>query len=551
MKIVKKILLGFSILLIIFILFLLIKKVYDNILFKNLKNRTWISRHVSIEKSEYGNGIYTVYKNKNISIFNSLYQEVVNEKINEMDNQEVKFKTPLIIYNPYGTNKLSFNIYFNTEEESKLIYKIETDGYEDFSYELNNDSENNLTKEHGYQLIGFIPGEVNHLTLTLKDEDDNIIDEKRLDIDMTSVKTTVNTKLQVTGTEELSNGLFAMLGHDKSYNANTYLYDNNGILRSELILDSYRSDRIIFDGTDMIYSYSKSGFIRVNRTGMIIKKYSIDGYTMHHDYVYDEQSNKLVILANKTGADTIEDRVISLDLDTGKVKEVLNMIDYLEEMYDKAISPEGGNTYGGSELDWIHLNSLQVVNSKDIILSSRELSSIIYIENFYTNPKLKFIIADDEFYDDTIYKSYLLKSDEEFNEIAGQHSIVYSPSTDGKYYIELFNNYFGNSRTRQDIKFENFDNIGTYQEGEYSYYQKYEIDEANSSYKLVNEIKIPYSSVVSGVISLDDNIITSSGMSHCFNEYDSNNNLLKEFKYTSKKYAYRVYKYSFDNWFNS
>ena len=50
-------------------------------------------------------------------------------------------------------------------------------------------------------------------------------------------------------------------------------------------------------------------------------------------------------------------------------------------------------------------------------------------------------------------------------------------------------------------------------------------------------------------ISLDDNIITSSGMSHCFDEYDTDNNLLKEFKYTSKKYAYRVYKYSFDNWF--
>lgn len=548
MKIVKKIVFGLVILAVIIILFFVIKRIYNNWIKQNLKSKTWISEHVALSKSEYGNAIYTISKNKNISIFNSLYQEVVNEKINEMNNKKNTFKTPLIIYNPYGTNKLSFNIYFNTDEESKLVYKISVDGYVDFSSELNNEKENNLTKEHSYQLIGFIPGKINHLSLVLKNKNDDIIDEQTIDIDMTSIKINVSTQLEVFGEGKLSNGLFAMLGHDNNYNANTYLYDNNGILRSELVLDSYRSDRIIFDGTDMIYSYSKSGFIRVNRTGMITQKYDIDGYTMHHDYVYDDNSNKLVILANKNGADTIEDRVISLDLDTGKVKELLNMMDYLEEMYDKAISP-GKNTYGGYELDWIHLNSLQVVNSKDIILSSRELSSIIYIENFYTNPQLKYIIADSEFYDDTIYQSYLLQSDGEFNKNVGQHSIVYSKGDDGKYYIELFNNYFGKSRTRPDFKFNNFDNIGTYEEGEYSYYQKYEVDEETNSYKIVNEIKIPYSSIVSGVISLDDNIITSSGMSHCIDEYDSDNNLLKEFKYTSKKYAYRVYKYSFDNWF--
>ena len=33
---------------------------------------------------------------------------------------------------------------------------------------------------------------------------------------------------------ELQDGLYAILGHDKSFNPNLYLYDNDGILRVEI-----------------------------------------------------------------------------------------------------------------------------------------------------------------------------------------------------------------------------------------------------------------------------------------------------------------------------
>ena len=52
----------------------------------------------------------------------------------------------------------------------------------------------------------------------------------------------------------------------------------------------------------MLYSYKKSGFLQVNRLGKIDKIYNINGYTMHHDYKYDEKNNKLLILANENGA---------------------------------------------------------------------------------------------------------------------------------------------------------------------------------------------------------------------------------------------------------
>lgn len=37
------------------------------------------------------------------------------------------------------------------------------------------------------------------------------------------------------------------------------------------------------------------------------------------------------------------------------------MKNILEDMYKTAVSPESGNKYGGDELDWIHLNSLDIM----------------------------------------------------------------------------------------------------------------------------------------------------------------------------------------------
>ena len=150
---------------------------------------------------------------------------------------------------------------------------------------------------------------------------------------------------------ELSDGLFAVFGLDKSFNSNIYLYDNDGVLRGELPLKNYRSDRIEQVGDELLYSYSKNGFMTVNQLGKITNLYSIGSYKQHHEFRYDEEHNELVILVNEDNDMTIEDVMISLDLETNEVKELVDMKDLLPQLYEKAVSPEEGNTYGGDELD--------------------------------------------------------------------------------------------------------------------------------------------------------------------------------------------------------
>lgn len=559
----KKIIVG---IVLIFLAIYITTNIYQELssrkLAKNLKDITWVKKQINISlDNDLGANIYSVSNKKKISIYNLNYQKVIDEEINKLLENSYTIDNPLIILNPYGTNNLGVNIYFDSEEELEVSYIISVpdDNIPDFSKTLNNNTENNYTTKHSYQIIGLVPEELNTVKLTAKNKNNEEIDYN-FTIDMGSIKCESDTILESTtgkSTEQLEDGLYVLFGLDKAFNANNYLYDNNGIIRADLVLHEYRSDRIIFYDNKLIYSYDTNKIAVINRLGKVEKEYTLNGYTMHHDYIFDEANNKLLILANskKENDTTIEDLIISLDIKTGKVEEVVDMKGLMPEIYNTAKMPESGkNTYGGTGLDWIHLNSLSLANDNgDIVISSRELSTIIYLENIYENPSIKYLIADQSVYKGTKYENLVLEKTGDFINQAGQHTITYVKDDnleDGQYYLEMYNNNYGSSNTREDFPWENYIGVGTFAEGTASKYYKYLVDEKENTYKLIKEFDVEYSSIVSSVQDLNNNHITSSGKSNCYAEYDKNGSLIKQFNYTSKKYAYRVFKYSFENiWF--
>lgn len=553
-NILKKILILLLIIVLAVFLYKIINKAYTEKLKENMKDETWLKENVDItEDFSIGSNVLSVNKLSDIDIYSGVYQKVIDEKINDLKNsKEYTLDDPLLIYNAYGTNSSSINIYFNTDEESYLKYTVDCSDEEinDYTKVLYNGEKNNLTTKHEYQITGLVAGEEQEVIFKLYNEKDEIIDESKITVFMPESK--VDTKLEVTegeSSEELEDGLYAVLGHDKSFNSNIYLYDNDGILRSEIPLNSYRADRILQIDGNMFYSYTKRSFALVDKLGKVIKTYKIDGYYMHHDYIYDENTNNLIILANKDDADTIEDRVIALNLDTGETKEIINMQDFANDFYKTAIQPEDGNTYGGDELDWIHLNSLSL-NGTDLVLSSREFSTIFCISNIYNSPTLKYVIGDETIYEGTSLEDYALNKEGDFISQSGQHTITYQLNDnlqDGQYYLIMYNNNYAASRTRPDFNWEPFVGAGNYTEGEASKYYKYLVDENNKTFTLVDSFDTDYSSVVSSVQQLDKNIVTSSGMDNSFSEFDSNHVLIRRFSYSSKKYAYRVFKYNFNN----
>lgn len=525
---------------VLFLIMIMIYQISKKIKKDNLNSYDWMYDHITFVQNEnFGSDIYEVIMPEDVSMYNLKYQEALDDKIFDL-HQNHRYDQPVLMYNPYGTNLLSLNLYFESDEKILVSYQIDTDGFPSFQRDLD------YQEEQAYQLIGFLPGYVNTLTLTFKNEQGQQIYQKQIEVDFRNVKASVDTTIETENgdsTEALTDGLYAVLGHDKTYNSNIYFYDNDGVLRGEIPLKGYRTDRIEFVGDCMVYTYDQSHFAFVNSYGKIEKTYNIGNYTFHHDYRYDEENNRLLILAQEKGADTIEDRVISLDLSTGEVKELLNMEDYLGEFKEKSFRPEK-NTYGGTELDWVHLNSIDFYEDS-LFLSSRELSSIIKISSFDTDPKIDYIIADPSMYENSSYQNLLLSKVGDFTSNAGQHSVNFIDLDvqNGKYYLTLYNNNYGGSATMPEFTFDNYPGVGSYEEGEHSMYYKYLIDEKAKTYTLVQEIDVPYSSIVSNVEDYKGNIISSSGKSHLFEEYDKNGKLIRRFRYPSKKFAYRVIKY--------
>lgn len=526
----------------------------DKIHLANTMDYEWLKSNVEIIKNK---DIYKVSKDDKIDIYNNNYRKVIEKKYNNKKKHNYKFNNPLLIYNLFGTNILSYNIYFNTKEDTYLKYEISVEDKKINTFErvLRNDSSNNLTREHEYQLIGFVPGYVNKLTLKLKNKDNVTINTKEIKIDLTNVKSNSQTFLDVengTSKEELNSGLFTILGNDSDIKDYVALYDNDGVLRSEMPIIGYRAHNILFKDYNMYLSISQTKIAKIDRFGRVVYVYKTGNYFLHHDYTFDKDGN-ILVLANNQDKETEEDCIIKIDLNTKKVTEVLDMEDLFKSYVKNCeLDKKGLRDEGEDGLDWIHLNSIEYVNG-DVILSSRETSSIIKINDIENKPYIKYILSDKSLWKNTDYEKYVYSKIGDFTIHAGQHSVRYIYLNDNEYYLEFFNNNYGKQLSQPK---NNYSKIGIYNnnpfKGDNSSYYKYKVNENKQTFELVNSFKVPYSGIVSSIQTKSNgNIVVDSGTKGEFFEYDSEYNLIRKYKIKLNKYmVYRVLKYSFNNiWF--
>ena len=472
-------------------------------------------------------------------------QKIADELEKKKESQEYTLSNMLIEYNPFGTNTQSLYVYFETDSAVKVSYTIHVkeDDIADFSRNVYQDEE--YQKEHEFQVIGLIPDTENTITFYITNEDGST-DTKEIVYEMGSLYGEEAVQLDTDvkqSADKLEDGLYVVLGNDSPSMDFMYYYDNNGVLRGEVPLLGYRSHRLIFDENSMYYSISEKKMAQVNRLGQVTKVYDLGNYKLHHDYVFDENGNML-ILATDTTQDSVEDIVLKLDVNSGEVTEVRDLFGEYKKTCVKNSS---------DELDWMHINTIQYIGNGSVLLSSRETSTIIKVDNIYDGPVVSYMIGEKDFWKDTSYVSLLLNKKGDFTIQGGQHTITYETDeslADGQYYLYMFDNNIGISETRPDYDWSSIGlKVSSAVDGKNSRYYKYLVDENEGTFELVDSFKVPYSGYVSSAQETGDNVLVDSGLKGTFTEYDADHKAIVTYKMDYEEFIYRVFKYKFDGFY--
>ena len=528
---------------------------YNATINNNLNNKNWIKNNTSIIKTNINEYTYSTMKDKHITTYNTLFQEEIDNKINNLlKTNNYTIENPLMIYNPYSTNTNSINLYFNTDTEEELSYKIEVDGFSSFERTLKNTGEDNYTKTHSYQLIGFIMGYNNKLTLTLKNKDN---EEKsytyNLNFKNYKIDTDTRLKIEEDNKEELSDGLFAILGDSREDQYYIHLVDNDGIVRSEIPIIGYRAVNLLFNNNKMYFSILERKLASMNNLGKIEKIYKLGKHKLHHDYAFDDKKENLLILSSDTEDDSCEDEIIKLNLDSGEITDSFKLEEVFKDLRENAYynKYEVAKEVESVGVDWMHINTINYFKEDTVILSSRETSSIIKIKNIFDNPEIVYILGDESFYKDFDEKKYLYDKIGNFTNSGGQHTVTYiETDEEGVYYLSMFNNNIDISTTEPNFNWKSIGlNYSSPKDNGKSYYYKYKVDENNETYELVESFEVPFSAYMGSTQEYSNNIIVNSAQQCTFQETNQDGSIKKKFKFNCKSSIYRVFKYNFNNFY--
>lgn len=495
------------------------------------------------------------------------FQQMRQEQlIAERDEEPRTIDNIYVRDDPYATNTRSLYVYFTTEQPTTVSYTVAAEGYPDFSADAY-EGVDGATTEHEFLVLGLLPDLTNTITLTITDETggttERVIEREGLGL-LGTEEVRLEQPVQPDEGADLGNGLYAILGNDSDDQDFMFYYDANGVLRGEVPILFYRSHRLLFDDDGLMwFSASTEKMAAMDRLGRLVKILDLgDRYILHHDYAFDADQN-LVLLATELNRSDgcVQDQIVKLDTDTGKVTPLLDMGDMFPE-YKMSTDHAGideSDLSATGKWDWIHFNTIQMLPDGSALLSARETSTIIKIDDLEGTPTLDYMIGEPSVWAGTPQEDDFLTKVGDFPDTGGQHSVTYvdDPALpDGQYYLYMFDNNYGSAQTRPDFDWTVIDGIVTKYsiatEGAYSQYRRYLVDENAGTYTEVNAFDVPYSPLVSSAQELDGGrVLIDSGLQGLFGVYDeSTGELLAQYRMKlNTSYIYRVYHYDFKGFY--
>ena len=497
------------------------------------------------------------YEEDGFTYYDEDVQQRLGQQLMEMVGQGASMDAPLAVLDPFGTGSNGLLLSFQTERRSQIRYTVHTTSAElpDYTAVAQSSADgNSFSRNHCFLLIGLVPGETNEVTLEALGERGRVQQTVTFTIDMPEAISGYANQLDTTdgdSTAALTDGLHYAMGLGDYYGY-TFFFDNDGVLRYEMVLEGFHSDRFLYTDGGLYTCVSSRKIALMSPLGQAVRVYDLGQYELHHDINWGPDGT-ILALVNDTEQDTVMDVVISLDPATGEVSEVVDFSELMDGYYGEMTHPvpiTGGSFWQAGEDDWLHLNSVQYMEKDDsILVSSRETSTIIKVSDIQGTPTLSAFIGDPAFWADTPYADLCYAMDGDFVAQYGQHDVelVADDSLeDGQYLLRMYDNNYWSLSTRDGYDPELADSVSTsLTSGDASYITFYLVDDNAKTFSLVEQHAVPYSAIVSNAQEIGGNFVVNSGVAHQFGEYDSDGNLIRAFDYDCMMNGYRVMKGDF------
>lgn len=382
------------------------------------------------------------------------------EKQNEKDynTEGYTIDNPNVVLNPYDISPLSALVLFETEQEETVKVTIKgKDTLTTYTHTFE------ATKKHFLPIYGLYADKENEVVISYGNVSKTIkIKTDKLPEDM-PLPTSV-----VKDASKLTNDLYFYTPSSSGYTA---AYDVNGDVRWYLTINSIwevnrlQNGHLLLSTERLVNSpYYMTGLYEMDMLGKIYKEYSLEG-GYHHDYYEMENGNLIVASDNFANGKTVEDYVVELDRETGKIVKTWDISSILNH--------EDGKSENWSEYDWFHNNAVWYdKKTNSITLSGRHQDAVINIS--YDDGSLNWILGDKTNWSEDYQKYFFTPKGKNFEWQWSQHAAMITPEG----YVFLFDN--GNNKSK--IESEYVDASKSYSRG-----VMYKIDTENMTIEQVYE----------------------------------------------------------------
>ena len=332
----------------------------------------------------------------------------------EFTSKGYTLDNPNIIVDPYHNSPLTALVIFETEEE--VAPKVTIPGEDELTTYTKTFEKN---KVHYLPILGLYPDKVNKITIEYGD-----------------VKKTLKIK-----TEKLPEDFIMPTEIEKDEDELTNdAYDVNGDVRWYLTnkatwkIDRLENGHLLVSTERLVNSpYYLTGLYEMDMLGKIYVEYSLPG-GYHHDY-YEMPNGNILVASDDFNNDsgTVEDYIVELDRETGKIVKTIDLKDIL--------NMEDGKSENWVDYDWFHNNSVWYdEKTNSITLSGRHQDAVINID--YDTEKLNWIIGDSTNWSKEYQKYFFTPEGDDFEWQWSQHAAMITPEG----YVFIFDN--GNNKSK-------------------------------------------------------------------------------------------------------